>query len=211
MPELDRAMSVYFNPAYVLTFALHTLVAYACALRLSQWLVFHWFIWIAPRTGVASSTPATDWYLQHFEVVTIFPALVIGYVNLTRFLPRFVRNYAYAGRLLWVGMWVWTIPTTMLLYKILTYHGQASVLFDVTLSSRIRYFFDIQKVMPTLANPLASDPVRVWAQVSVVGPFYAGLAYSMGSWMAKHQISAKLFSGIVNQHQPSEELRETNH
>ena len=52
---------------------------------------------------------------------------------------------------------------------------------------------DIQKVMPTFANPLASDPVRVWAQMSVTAPFYAGVAYSLGALSSQHALLSKLF------------------
>jgi hypothetical protein len=57
----------------------------------------------------------------------------------------------------------------------------------------IRYFFDIQKVIPTFSNPLASDPERVWAQISVTAPFYAGIAYSLGVVASKHSLATKLF------------------
>ena len=58
----------------------------------------------------------------------------------------------------------------------------------------LKYFFDIQKVMPTWANPLASDPERVAAQMFVTAPFYAGLAYSLGALMSKHQLLVKPFT-----------------
>jgi hypothetical protein len=58
----------------------------------------------------------------------------------------------------------------------------------------IKYFFDIQKVMPTWANPLVSDPTRVAAQMFVTAPFYAGVAYSVGALIAKHELLTKLFT-----------------
>jgi len=48
--------------------------------------------------------------------------------------------------------------------------------------------------MPTFANPLASDPVRVLAQISITAPFYAGVAYSLGALVSKHQLLIKLFT-----------------
>jgi hypothetical protein len=58
----------------------------------------------------------------------------------------------------------------------------------------IKYFFDIEKVMPTWANPLAGDPVRVAAQMFVTAPFYAGVAYSLGAVLSKRELVNKLFT-----------------
>lgn len=177
--------------AYAVTFIVHTLVAYACALRLSQWLVFHWFGWIAPLLHTTISIPATDWYLQHFELVTVIPALVIGYLNVVRFLPAVVREYLQESRTGSAAFWAWTIPTLVLLSRMLQYHAP-SVLYGSSMTA-IRYFFEIQKVMPTFSNPLASDPERVWAQMSVTAPFYAGVAYSLGVVASKHSLVTKFF------------------
>jgi hypothetical protein len=178
--------------AYAVAVIVHTLVAYACALRLSQWLVFHWFGWIAPLLHTTIRIPATDWYLQHFELVTVIPALVIGYLNVVRFLPAVVREYLHESRTGSAAFWTWTIPTLMLLHRMLQYHAPSSVLYGSSMTA-IRYFFDIQKVMPTFSNPLASDPERVWAQMSVTAPFYAGVAYSLGVVASKHSLATKLF------------------
>jgi hypothetical protein len=175
----------------IAAFALHTIIAYTCALHLSQWLVFHWFGWIAPILKISISMPATDWYLQHFEVLTVIPGLVAGYINVARFALPTLRNYLHEGRDS-IAIWAWTIPTVVLLYRMLIYRAPSSVLFGSSMTAT-KYFFDIQKVMPTFANPLASDPVRVWAQMSVTAPFYAGVAYSLGALSSQHALLSKLF------------------
>ena len=71
-------------------FLLNSIVVYACALQLSPVLVGSWFAWVTPIVGFPSGTLATDWYLQHLELVTIAPALVAGYIDLRRFLPAMV-------------------------------------------------------------------------------------------------------------------------
>ena len=81
----------------------------------------------------------------------------------------------------------------VLLYSMLQYHPPSSVLFSSSMTA-IKYFFEIQKVMPTSANPLASDPTRVWAQESVTAPFYAGVAYSLGALASRHTVLAKMFA-----------------
>ena len=178
---------------YVAAFILHTYVAYTCAVHFSPWLVFHWFGWIAPVLQISVRIPATDWYLQHLEVVTILPALIVGYINVARFFPATVRSYLHEGQSGSIVTWAWSAPTVVLVYRMLMYHPPSSVLFGPSVTT-IGYFFDIQKVMPTFANPLASDPVRVLAQMTITAPFYAGIAYSLGALASKHQLLTKLFT-----------------
>ena len=187
------AIEKKFLVGYVTAFILHTYVVYFCAMHLSQWLVFHWFGWVAPILQISTSIPATDWYLQHFELATILPALLVGYINVARFFPATVRSYLHEGQSGSIAAWAWSVPTVVLIYRMLMYHPPSSVLLGTSVTA-IEYFFDIQKVMPTLANPLASDPVRVLAQMSITAPFYAGVAYSLGALASKHQLLTKLFA-----------------
>lgn len=178
---------------YVVAFILHTYVAYACAIHLSQWLVFHWFGWVMPIVHQFTNVPATDWYLQHFELMTILPAIVVGYLNVTRFLPNAIRNFLHEGHHS-IATWAWIVPTLMLAYRMLDYHSpSSSVLFGGSLSA-VKYFFDIVRVMPTLQPFLIGDPIRVWAQFSVTAPFYAGVAYSIGALLSKHEVLVELFT-----------------
>jgi hypothetical protein len=156
---------------YFAGFMVHTYVAYTCAMHLSPWLVFHWFRWVMPILDVPISVPATDWYLQHFELMTILSALVVGYLNVARFLPNTIRNFMHEDHHS-IGTWSWIFPTLVLSYRMLKYHAPSSVLFGGSMTA-MKYFFEIVKVMPTLQNPFASDPVRAWAQMSVTAPFYA--------------------------------------
>jgi hypothetical protein len=177
---------------YIAAFMLHTYVAYCCAMHLSEWLVFHCFGWVAPILHVSIDIPATDWYLQHFELMTILPALLVGYLNVARILPSIVRNFMHEGQHS-ISTWAWIFPTMMLLYRMLEYHAPSSVLLGSSMTA-MKYFFEIQTAMPTWQNPLASDPVRVWAQMSVTAPFYAGVAYSLGALASKHKLLTKLFT-----------------
>src|ERR1700689_1045983 len=102
---------------YVAAFILHTYVAYTCALHVSEWLVFHWFGWIAPVLQISVRIPATDWYLQHFDVATILPALIVGYINVARFFPATVRSYLHEGQSGSTATWVWSVPTVVLVFR----------------------------------------------------------------------------------------------
>jgi hypothetical protein len=120
---------------YVAALMLHTYVAYSCAMHLSEWLVFHWFGWVAPILHFSSHKPATDWYLQHFELMTILPALVVGYVNVERILPGVIRNFMHDGEHS-MAAWAWMFPTLVLLYRMLEYHAPSSVLFGSSMTGK---------------------------------------------------------------------------
>lgn len=178
--------------SYVASLMLHTYVAYGCAMHLSAWLVFHWFRWIMPVLRISTSTPAGDWYLRHLELMTIIPALAVGYVNVSRFLPKMIRDFIREDRHS-IATWAWVVPALVLLYRMLEYHPPLSVLYGSSISA-VKYFFDIQKVMPTWENLHYGDLVRVWAQMSVTAPFYAGVAYSLGALSYKHGLLTTLFA-----------------
>jgi hypothetical protein len=88
---------------------------------------------------------ARDWYLQHLELVTIPPALIVGYIVALHF-------YSTAT-------WMWTLPTASLVYRMYRYSTSASVLGGSI--PAFKYFFDIQHIMPTYVNMSFTDPVRV--------------------------------------------------
>lgn len=168
-------------------FLLNTFVVYGCSMQLSPILVGRWFAWVAPALNIPHSIPPADWYLQHLEAVTIIPAPIAGYIDLVRILPAIVGKQIGESRSGATGVWVWTIPTAVLVYRMLTFHATSSVFSGVSMSA-FKYFFDIQPVMPTFTNPLVSDPIRVVAQISVTAPFYAGAAYSLGALAWKHRL-----------------------
>lgn len=159
-------------------FALHTLSVYVCAVHLAPWLVGRWFAWGARALQISATITPADWYLQHLELVSIVPAMLVGYIAARQ-----------PGS---VATWVWGIPTLVLAYGMLRYHAPSSVLLGNPMSAA-RYYFYIEHTMPTMMNPTASDPVRVLAQMTVTAPFYAGVAYSVGAWSAQRNLITKLF------------------
>ncbi len=160
-------------------FGLHTLTVYICAVHFSPWLVGRWFKWIMPLLGFSTTAWSADWYLQHLEMMSIIPAIVAGYV--------------IARRPDSVGSWAWTIPGLVLVCKMILYRANLSVFLGTSMPA-LQYFFDIQRAMPTMTNPLRSDPGRVLAQMVITAPFYAGLAYSLGAYASKQKLLARLFS-----------------
>lgn len=190
VPSIEESKSFFYQG---MTFVIHTLLVYACALRLSPWLVYHWFGWILPMTQLSMTTPAGDWYLQHLVVASIIPALVVGYINVSRFFPQTVRSYLGVANLSSIAVWSWVIPVLVLVFRMALYKAPNSVFYDTWMST-IKYFFDVERVMPTPLNPYASDPIRVWVQMSVTAPFYAGIAYSLGALESRRRMLKQLFT-----------------
>jgi hypothetical protein len=155
-------------------FALHTAASQVCAVNLGPWLVYHWFGWVLPITGISTTTLGTDYYLQHLEVMSIVPALVVGYI-VARYRPR-------------LAVTAWIVPTAILSYKLWSFADPHVSVLTSASPARFSYYFHIVPVMPTFRDLGFSDPVRVLQQMLVVAPFYSGIAYSSGAFLSKRRV-----------------------
>lgn len=107
IPDTARSRSLF---GCAVAFSIHTAIVYGCAIRLSPWLVYHWFGWFAPMLHVSINVPAGDWppgdwYLQHLELATVVPALIVGYINVSRLLPASVGVVRSPS----VATWAWAV------------------------------------------------------------------------------------------------------
>ncbi len=96
-----RAGLAWLGEGKIGPFALHTTAAAVCGVYLGPWLLSRWFVWILPLAGSVRAPTGTD-YLQHFEVASVVPAFVVGYV-----LSLYFRRQA---------TWAWIVPTGVLVY-----------------------------------------------------------------------------------------------
>lgn len=187
----QRAGLLWPGASTVGLFALHTTIAAICALRVGPWLVGHWFGWILPLSGRASPTGFTahsDYYLQHLELVTILPALAVGYI-----VCRYFRKLA---------TWAWILPTVILSYKLLTFTDPQSSVFISRPLSRFSYYFAIVRLAPTFTDLRGSDPIRLVQQLWVVAPFYSGVAYSIGALLESHKMVERIIRSIFAEPEP---------
>jgi len=161
-------------------FALHTTAAAICGIHFGPWLLSRYYIWILPLSGMSSRTPTGNDYLQHFELASIVPAFVIGYLLSRRF-GRLARS-------------AWILPTVILAYELLRFVEPPVSVLALHPSTRFQYFFVIQRTMPTFTEGFGDvDPVRVALQMSAVAPFYSGLAYTVGAVAATHNLLERIF------------------
>ena|ERR1700693_1642618 len=141
MTQVEVARLPRTTYVYIGSLLIHVIAVYACAIHFSPWLVFRCFAWVLPAIGISTVATPTDWYLQHLESVTIGPALAAGY-----FAGLFTRPLnAESAR------FAWLVPTLVMIYKLLRFETH-SVLIASSAASALRYYFDIQPVMPTRAN-----------------------------------------------------------
>ena len=190
--EIQRSTGLLWPGASTIgVFALHTTIAAVCALRVGPWLVGHWFAWILPLSGRTSSTGFTaysDYYLQHLELLSTLPALAVGYI-VCRYLPK-------------LATWAWILPTLILSYKLLTFTDPQASVFTSHPLSRFSYYFVIVRVMPTFTDLRGSDPIRLVQQMTVVEPFYSGVAYSVGALLENHKIFERIIESIFSEPEP---------
>jgi hypothetical protein len=193
--DLARRGGLYWPGASgVGLFAVHTASAEICAVQLGPWLVFHWFGWVLPLTGFSTTTLGTDYYLQHLELVSIVPSLVVGYV-IARYLPRLATS-------------AWIVPTIILSYKLWTFTDPHASVLAPNFWARFSYYFVIVQVMPTFRNFYGSDPVRVAQQMFAVAPFYAGVSYSFGALVAKQRVLHHFIESSLPDENGSDEAAE---
>ena len=168
--------------------ALHTTAAIVCGIFFGSSLLSRWFVWILPLFG-GSGAARADYWLQHLELVSVIPALVLGVV-MSRYFEKF-------------AAWAWVVPTLILSYKLFTFtDANASVLASADPRSRFSYYFVIQQHMPTFFDLRDSDPVRVLEQMDVIVPFYSGIAYSIGALLTKHKVIDSVVSSLRREPEP---------
>lgn len=171
-------------------FTLHAAAAEICAVHLGPWVVYHWFGWMLPLFGISTTTLGTDYYLQHLEIMSVVPAIIVGYV-VARQLPK-------------LAVTAWIVPSVILAYKLWAFlDPRASVLLPSNSPTRFSYYFDIVPVMPTFRDLYSSDPVRVVQQMLVVAPFYSGIAYSAGAFLSRSRIFDQFVRNPVADNEPN--------
>lgn len=175
--------------------ALHTTVAGLCTTYVNLWLAGQLVHWILPWIGQPAPAHVMDFYLQHFETANLIPAFLLGCV-IVRKVPE-------------LSAWAWLLPTIIIVYKLVTFvEPNTSVLISRDAWHRFTYYFKIQRIAPTMAitstsfDVSGSDPVRVLQQITVVAPFYCGIAYSIGALAMKTRGFQRIWGSLSREPEP---------
>lgn len=172
-PSEINNLSIEKQLGAIVSFGLHTTTIYLCSLHFFPWLISRCYVWLILFFHISTYTSAGEWYMRHFEVVNIIPAIILGYVA-----ARSSNS---------VATWAWTVPTVVLLWRLIRYNPSSSV-FSANPPSVLNYFFDIQHFSSSFSALIEGDPERTLAQLTVVAPFYAAVSYSLGAFISKRKI-----------------------
>jgi len=164
------------------SFALHTTAALLCC----PWFLSRWFVWLFLMLGI--SPTQADFWLQHLELLSIIPAIAVGYL-ISRYFEK-------------LATWAWVLPTIILSYKLLNFTDPQISVLAPNPWSRFSYYFVILRYAPTFYDLGGSDPVRVVEQMTVIAPFYSGIAYSLGAVMQKYKSLERLISSLRRDPEP---------
>lgn len=175
--------------------ALHTTAVGLCTMYFNLWLAGYFARWIMPLLSETAPSRGLDFYLQHFEIANILPALLVG--------------WAVAHKSPKLSTWAWLVPTLVILYKLLTFvDPNISVLSSGVQWKRFSYYFDIQRVAPTIRftrhsfQLIGPDPARGLEQIDVVAPFYCGIAYSLGAFATKRMWLQRIWESLSRKPEP---------
>jgi hypothetical protein len=108
------------------------------------------------------------------------------------FAPAFFTGLVNAKFKHKVAAFVWVVPTLILAYKLITFSSATASIFPGQTSSAFHQYFGGGFLIPEYrdwpdfwrivgANP---DMVRGMVQYSFTAPFYAGVGYSLASWIS---------------------------
>jgi hypothetical protein len=125
----QRRGLVWLGSGAIGSFALHTTAAVVCGLHFGPWLLFRWFAWILPLVGIWYSTPRADYRLQHLELVSAIPAVVVGFV-----VSRYCKKLASRA---------WILPTMVLSYKLLIFTDARASVFASNPWAGFSFYFVI--------------------------------------------------------------------
>jgi hypothetical protein len=182
----QRSGLVWPGAEAIASLALHTTAAAICGIHFGPWLLSRWFVWILPLVGIAPDTPRADYWIQHLELVSVIPALVVGFV-VSRYFEK-------------LASWAWLLPTIILAYKLLTFTDPYTSVLASNSSSRFSYYFVTERSMPSFYN--FAGTARFVAQITFVVPFYSGVAYSIGALMMRWKVMEKIIRSFRTEPEP---------
>lgn len=121
--------------------------------------------------GGWTSRSGLQFYSSHLFVLSTVPALLAGYVSAR----SKIRDTA--------TLWIWALPAAMILVKWLTF--PSATVLEGRSSEFLRLYFGESWTVPSTlfeAFRYSSRSGQVLlAHLGVIGPFYAGIAYALGT------------------------------
>jgi hypothetical protein len=161
-----------------LWFILHLAGVYVIAEHVTPWLSGWTAGRLLPLFQYRTASGPFQFLFSHLFVFSTIPAFLFGLLN-----ARFKHK---------APEFVWCVPACILAYKFLTFH--ASSVFANQFSGAFHQYFGNEFFIPggSWRSPTLSveewgspDILRGLAQLRFTAPFYAGIAYSVASWIGR--------------------------
>jgi hypothetical protein len=178
-PVRSRATS-FVAPWQVLWFCLHLAAVYILVKFCTPWFAGWVNRTLLPSLGYGASSSSLFLLFSHLFAFACIPAFIAGLVN-----AKFRHKTAEL---------VWVVPAVVLVYELIAFQGTSSVL-DQNRFLAFHYYFGGAFLLPDAhtygwgskayweAVGSSPDVGRALAQLKFAAPFYAGIAYSLASWL----------------------------
>jgi hypothetical protein len=159
-------------------FVVHLATAYLLVKFCTPWLSGWTYGKLLPFLQIPSTASVWEFLFSRVLAFSFAPAFLAGLIN-----GRFKHQSA---------LLVWIVPTTILVYKLITFSSPHSVLYSAPESSALHYYFGGEFIIPAFHNwrdfwdAAGSNPdmARGMAQLTFTAPVYAGFAYSLAAWIS---------------------------
>jgi hypothetical protein len=178
-------------PLWPLWLCVHLAIVYGIVHVCTPWLAG----WIhgkaLPFLQYPTSSSGFQFLFSHLFALSFFPALIAAAAN-AKFKHR-------------AAEWIWTVPTAILIYKLLTFPSASSVLAQRASWPAFHHYFGGGFLIPSTNNwkdfwmlvGTSDDTARGLDQLNFTAPFYAGIAYSMATWtVIRTDLSRKLADAL---------------
>ena len=175
----------------VLWFLLHVAVIYAITNFCTAWLAGWTRGTLLPLLQQPTSLSGFEFLLSHIFAFSFIPAFAVGLVN-----SRFKHS---------VAQFVWLVPTVVLAYKFRTF--PAPSVFQSQFHPAFHQYFGGGFLIPDFQNwhdfstivRTNPDLMRGRAQLDFTAPFYAGIGYSVATWIGhRTNLTQKISEGAKN-------------
>ncbi len=193
-------------PWQVLWFALHLGAVYVLVKFCTPWFAGWVNRTLFPSLGFATSSSGLGLLFSHLFAFAFVPAFIAGLVN-----AKFKHKAAE---------FVWIVPAVVLVYELIAFQGTSSVL-DQNRFLAFYYYFGSTFLLPDShgwgsktywdAVRTSSDVVRALAQMKFTAPFYAGIAYSLASWLGIRTELSRRVGQAINRWEEQRFGKKVNH
>jgi hypothetical protein len=169
----------------ILRFGLHLAVIYLIPYLCSLWLAGRFQDWIIPLLEPGYRENAFSLLFSYLFAFTFTPALMVGLLN-----GRYKQK---------IALFACMVPAIVLSYKFVTF---PATVFENHFQAAFHHYFAREFLIGNIQNHdqlfalFGNNPdmVRGLDQLKVTGPFYSGLGYSFGTFIALRIPVDKAFS-----------------